>query len=81
MAEDERERLDEMIAINHRHKKEQDTKKGNKIATLPASSSISPSRPVHPRATQSPIGYPTQVTQNTMITLNNKNVNSLKNQN
>jgi hypothetical protein len=61
MAEDERELLDEMIALNQRHKKEFESKKHNKIAAVPASSSISPSRPTHSRVTQSPIGYSTQV--------------------
>lgn len=77
MAEDERELLDEMIALNQRHKKEYESKKHSKIVAVPTSSSISPSRPGHPRVTQSPIGYSTQVNQNTMISLNNKNASSL----
>lgn len=49
-----------------------------KIATLPPSQTVSPSRQINPaRVTQSPIGYPT-MSQNTMITLNNKNVKEPK---
>ena len=72
MAEDERDLLDEMIALNQKHKKDHEHKKSYKIASIPVAS---PSRPSKPRVTQSPIGYPTQLNQNTMITLNNKNIN------
>ena len=73
MAEDERDLLDEMILVNQQHKKEVEMRK-QKMVAMPQSNAISPSRPSHVRATQSPIGYPTQVSQNTMITLNNKNL-------
>lgn len=51
MAEDERELLDEMIAMNQKHKKDQENKKSMKIATLPASQTLSPSRQINARVT------------------------------